>query len=350
MKVGGMFCLESTQGEVQDFPGSLEGDLRFFMSGRCGIYYSLLDLKQRDEKLKAYLPAYTCETVIDSYVKAGYSLRFYDVSPELLTPVFDEAAIPDISVLNLCGYYGFSSYSRDFVRKCSDSGAAVLHDITHSVFSSDGIDGHAAYAAGSLRKWMGIPSGGIAVKRRGQFTLPTLPPEEEHIAGRIACFETREKVLKGEPGATEEAVGDIFWKTELRLRRMFDVFESDETSKEIIAHYPYRDAIAKRRENFRAVLERNPFSSSLRPVFPDLPEGVCPSHFPLYAEDRDRAQEILGRRGIKSTVYWPVPPHLDPADYPGAEYIYAHILSVPVDQRYSREEMDYLCDAIAAAG
>jgi hypothetical protein len=309
-----------------------------------------LDLKRRDDKRVASLPAYTCETVIAPYKKAGYSLLFYDVSPEGLCPQFNRDMMPRISVLGLCGYYGFSSYDRSFVEDCVAAGIAVIHDATHSVFSEDGIEPGADYTAGSLRKWIGIPAGGFAVKRRGTFALPLLPPEEEHIRGRLACFEEQTRVLRRE--GSEDRVDAIFWDTELRLRQIFDAYDSDGLSADIITRCSFRELCARRRKNYAFVLSKNPFGSRAVPVFPRLDQGVCPSHLALYSTDREAVRKILKDRGITSTVYWPFHGELDLADFPGARHIYSHIHSVPVDQRYTEEDMELLCrvfEEIAAA-
>jgi hypothetical protein len=320
------------------------------MSGRCAIYYCLLDLKQDDEKKVAYLPAYTCETVIAPYKKAGFSLEFYDIAPERLTPRFDFSMIPRISVLGLCGYYGFSSYDRSFVEACAARGVAVLQDITHSVFSADGIEARAGYSAGSLRKWMGIPSGGIAVKRKGLFSAPLLPPEEEHVRGRNALFEEQQRLLRREPGASEETISGIFWDTEMRLRKIFDAFESDGLSGDMIRFLSPEGLIQKRRENYAALLEQNPFSPAVQAVFPNLVSGVCPSHLALYSPNREKIRAFLAERGVTSTVYWPFHGEIDLSAYPGAAWIYDHIYSVPVDQRYTPEDMEFLSLVLQEAG
>ena len=133
------------------------------MSGRCGIYRCLLDLAQRDTRKVAYVPMYTCETVLAPFLKAGYQLRFYEVDRQLHS-VFDPAVLDEISVLSLCGYYGFSNYDHDFVRRCKDRGVTIFEDATHSILSADGIDPLCDYVAGSFRKWMGVPCGGFAIK------------------------------------------------------------------------------------------------------------------------------------------------------------------------------------------
>jgi hypothetical protein len=258
--------------------------------------------------------------------------------------------IPRISVLGLCGYYGFSSYDRAFVEECAARGKAVLQDITHSVFSDGGIETAADYNAGSLRKWMGIPSGGIAVKRKGFFNMPLLPPEEEHVSGRKALFDEQERVVRGEAGASEEKVSELFWTTEMRLRKIFDAFESDALSGEIISRLSPEAIVRKRRENYAFILEQNPFSGEIQPVFPELGPGICPSHLSLYSPNREKIRGFLAERGVKSTVYWPFHGEIDLSAYPGAAWIYDHIFSVPIDQRYSAKDMEFLSGVLKEAG
>ena len=73
------------------------------------------------------------------FEKAGYQLKFYELD-ENLHSIFDERVLDEISVLSLCGYYGFCSYDHDFVRACKDRGIVIFEDVTHSLLSSDGID------------------------------------------------------------------------------------------------------------------------------------------------------------------------------------------------------------------
>jgi hypothetical protein len=351
MAIGGVFVLETVPEKGENILDIIGGeDSRLCMSGRCAMYYCLLDMAAGDRKKIAYLPAYTCETVIAPYKKAGYALRFYDVSPEELTPCFDRNMLDKVSVMGLCGYYGFSSYDRDFVKEAASRGVKVIHDITHSVFSEDGVDRHATYTAGSLRKWMGVPSGGIAVKRNGRFSQELLPPEEEHLRGRFSIFEEQQKLEENATDASIEKVNEAFWSTEMRLRNMFDVYKGDKVSEEIVSRFPVQTMIKKRRENYAYIFSQNPFSSRLKPVFPVLREGVCPSHLTVYAGNRDRAREILSVRGIKTTIYWPFHEECDLSGLVGAEYIYNHIFSLPMDQRYGKKEMDILCEVIKAIG
>lgn len=157
-----------------------EGDLRFLMSGRCANYLALEDFKKQQPHPVAYVPLYTCETVIDPFVKAGYELIFYDFTKDMI-PVFDESVLDKIHLISICGYYGFSGYDREFLKKCEERGICIIEDTTHSIFSADGIYEGCTYVVGSMRKWLGVSCGGFAIKKTGSFTPLILPPHEVHL-------------------------------------------------------------------------------------------------------------------------------------------------------------------------
>ncbi len=339
MKIGGMFELEKCDDkQTIDVPNTI-----YCMSGRCALYACLEDIGSSANK-SAYVPAYTCETVLGSYIKAGYSLKFYDVDPDNLKPIFKEEDLEGVGVLGLCGYFGFIRYDEEFVKLAHDRGIIVLHDTTHSPYY---VDPNADYGAGSLRKWMGIASGGVAVKKSGPFSIKLKAAEEEHIKGRYKAMEEREKALKLGDDSFNKKASDTFWKTELRLREIFDAYSSDEESIYIAKHFDYQAMKNKRREHFDVIIENLKEPKGFKPVFTELREHDVPSHFPLYADDRDKLQSFLKERGISSTVYWPLPPMLDDINkYEGAKYIYDHIASVQLDQRYDNETMKYLADVL----
>ncbi len=73
---------------------------------------------------------------------------------------------------------------------------------------------------------------------------------------------------------------------------------------------------------------------------------------------RDRVQQFLFSRGIASSVYYPVPLHLQPiyaslgyrrGDLPVAERAASEVLSLPMYPELSTEQIDRVADAVAAA-
>ena len=311
-----------------------EGDLSFTMSGRCGIYQCLEDIKLRDKRRVAYLPMYTCETVAAPFHKAGYTIRFYEMDRQLRS-IFDPSVIDEISVLSLCGYYGFCNYDRAFVQACHDRGVVIFEDLTHSAFSDDGIDPLCDYVAGSFRKWMDISSGGFAVKRGGKFAIACQPPNEEHLALRRAYLATHSM--------------DAFWGAEMMLRQMFDLYQGDADSEYLMRHADLPRIKQLRRENYQTLLDALPRDlRGLRPVFPELTPQAVPSHASFYAEDRERFLGYLTQQGIPYKVFWPVGPLVDLTGHETVRYVYEHIVSLFCDQHCSREDMARLARVLAA--
>ncbi|MGE4583643.1 MAG: hypothetical protein AB7C91_03260 [Sphaerochaeta sp.] len=342
MHIGGMFPLERPLPVQTGFFSNRGEDLRFFLSGRCALYTCLLDTGIQDRRNVAYVPAYTCETVLSSYEKAGFTLRFYDIKKTDLSPMWKLSDLAGVSVLNVCGYYGFSRYDHQFLEVCRREGILIVQDITHSMFSVDGYYPFADYWAGSARKWMGIASGGVAIKAKGRFNVPLLPPDPQHLAGRRLAMEYRRQAIEQADVQYDEQATRVFWETEMRLRSMFDAFAGDPESEQILQSCDVTSLRAQRRENYQTLLSHYHASGACTALFPELDPDSCPSHFTFYSEDREQTQAKLAAWGIKSTVYWPVPPMLDQMTYPSASWIYEHVLSVQIDQRYHTSEMEYL--------
>lgn len=346
-RIGGMFPLEKVQEGTNGYIEALGGDVLLMMSGRCAIYAALEDIGEEGNRT-AYVPAYTCETVLSAYEKAGYSMIAYDIDPDEMRPVFRKDAVSSASAMNLCGYFGFCRYDHDFIMYCHEQGVKIIQDTTHSPLYADPL---ADYAAGSLRKWMGIASGGVAVKRHGSFSISVLPPEKKHLEGRYRSLDLRRQGIESGDAAFDKEASDVFWETELRLRKMFGAYAGDELSERIIRSFDFESMAEARRRNYQTVLDNLDAPSGYRIVFPSLRDDDVPSHFTVYADDRDHFRGYLSENGVSSTIYWPRTPLADSIEgfdekFPGASYIYDHVVSVQIDQRYGSDDMKYLASVL----
>ncbi len=348
--IGGAFPLETlpnqNSGWIEQIVGP-QDDIRHMMSGRCGILLSILDWMHTDQKRVAYLPAFTCETVMDGYVKAGYRIVCYDLDPQL-NPLYDPAMLEEISIFHLCGYFGFNTFDEVFAQQCANRGIAVLLDATHSVFSKGGIPDCVTYVASSFRKWFGVTCGGIAIKRGGQFLLQPEEIHQSHLDLRYACLSSSGVAIETQNATICHHAETLYWDAELLLRKVFSIQKSDQQSIDIVNGYPVSFMIQKRRENYLQLLEGIRQLETIQPFFPVLSDGVCPSHFSVYAQNRDALQKHCKEQGIVAKLFWPVPPYIEAINYPGATYIYNHILSLPCDQRYGPQEMQFILDTLGS--
>lgn len=373
--IGGLFPVRKNTCRANVSLPFLAGHAMHFMSGRCGIVYALRDYKRRREEseptvsLNAYLPAYTCETVLHSFLKEGLDVSFYRVDREL-RPHFDSDVLQKTDVLLLSGYYGYQSYEEGFLdeRRVEVSEllsvpkreAAVVIDLTHTLFNQEPLPVRWDYAVGSLRKWMGIYSGGFACKK-DQWTEGVVRPcDSRHILLRKKALELAEAralaVRPEEEKRLKKACDEAFWEGELFLRQIFDAYGSDEESLDILRCTDFEFIRRQRIRNAQFLMDSiHAFSDGLfpagwRPFALTLPPGACPSHFTIFADERDRMARFLSEHGIGSSVYWPLLEPLQGGLREQTKEITEHILSLPCDQRCGDEEMARIADCLRQYG
>lgn len=78
-------------------------------------------------------------------------------------------------------------------------------------------------------------------------------------------------------------------------------------------------------------------------------------HFVVRAPRRDELRAYLRGRGVETEVYYPLPLHLQPCfpgakqgDLPEAERAALEVLALPVHPDLSREQLEYVADAVSA--
>jgi hypothetical protein len=112
--------------------------------------------------------------------------------------------------------------------------------------------------------------------------------------------------------------------------------------------WDWSSAFETRRSNYRYLLEQWP-SKELRPLFNHIPDSVCPLGFAVRSEDRDRLQGYLISKRIYVPVHWQRPAEISRDDFPEQTRLANEELTIPIDQRYSRNEMDYILEVVCNA-
>jgi hypothetical protein len=79
----------------------------------------------------------------------------------------------------------------------------------------------------------------------------------------------------------------------------------------------------------------------------DLDEGVCPLFFPILVRDKHATAQALWRRGIGAVEFWnEVLPEAERDSGPGAQYLRAHVLELPIHQDVSSSQVNYIADQV----
>lgn len=72
----------------------------------------------------------------------------------------------------------------------------------------------------------------------------------------------------------------------------------------------------------------------------------CPFTLPIMVKNRDKFREYLINNKIYCAVHWPISIEQQRI-YKNVQYISQHIISLPIDQRYSAVHMDFIAEKIS---
>jgi dTDP-4-amino-4,6-dideoxygalactose transaminase len=322
------------------------GDNILTSSGRGAISLLLEEVEKRNIYKVALLPGYICNSVIEPFLRKGYTCYFYDINNNLEPDCenINRFLKEDLGIFLHMGYYGFPTNDKlsSQIMKFREKGTVVVEDLTHTLFSKhEGSQGSDYYIA-SLRKWTGIPSGGFLASkgniekriRREQIKFSNLRKEALLLKGdyiKSGSLDLKERYL------------DKFREGEDILDEDLSCYSIDDISSTILEGLDAEDLRVRRKRNFMVLLQgiKGFKGKGIRPVFDELPDKVCPFFFPIYIENgRDEFKKKLINENIYCAVHWPLPPQLSSLKLPFSKSVYNRIISIPCDQRYDIKDME----------
>lgn len=306
------------------FPESVQ----WYLSGRCALRAIIKELK--DCRTVA-VPSWCCETMIKPFADAGIEVRFYPV-------YWDRGGLrqelrTDCDALFLMDYFGYTGPGTEL----PGYHGLVIRDVTHSLFSASYDD--ADYCFGSLRKWVGVWTGGYVWSRDGH-ALPTEDADDlGYTALRENAMRRKSRYISGDPDADGICVTDkkylkLFSAAEDCLDRV-GIAPAAGRDVRLAARLDADTIISRRREN--AAVLRSAFPEWL--IFPEMKETDCPMFVPVLVPNgkRDALRRYLIDRQIYCPVHWPVSAYHRLGER--ERFLYDNGLSLVCDQRYGTKDM-----------
>lgn len=320
-------------------------------SGRDALHHIIKTLGLADGE-RVLLPAYLCEDVVKPFLSHGLKVEFYSVGPDL--QIDGEDLLGKLSeetrVLLYIHYFGFQFELPPSLLAQVNPRTTVIEDASHSFLSNisqQAVRPDVMFA--SYRKLLPIPNG-AAITWMGK---PT--PARTHLSlpylGSLSC-RCAGATLKGfwlrRPGFYPKGV---FRRLFAWSERLLDAYPKPAgmslISKYLLDRVDLDEVVRVRRRNFQILLNGLNGSADPRPMYADLPEGICPLGFPVLSEDRDALARHLIDHKIFPPVHWELPDSVDREEFGPAWYVSDHILTIPIDQRYDKEDMARILQAIS---
>lgn len=309
------------------------------------------------ERKVVLAPYFTCETVFQPFLENGWQIVHYRVTKELKIDTAEVEALfethkPSVAVFMEYSGTDLTAEELATVGKLQAAGCVTIVDRSQNLYSRRR-DPEVDFYCGSLRKWYCIPDGGY-LERNGAHPMPKVPEDgvyNDVYAAACAAMMFVNALAERTKIAQYLELSVFFRKLSTSYVCCQPVRERNmwEYSKAIYLRERARDEQYQQRrmENFRYVSQRIQGMTAVRAVCCE-PDNA-PFYVHIYTQDRQALSRYLRSKGVSTWRYWSKPKEFGKLD-DQTEYIFAHILSLPCDQRYTLEDMKILCDALEEYG
>lgn len=306
-EIGGYFELE-----LENRGGFIHDDGLLVNTGRNALELILRNLPSDS---KVYLPKYTCDVVLEPFVKLGMSYTFYSVNKNL---EIDSDLMLDVNeYLLYTNYFGIKdSYVKELTERYHDK---LIVDNAQALYSFP-----TKMCFYSPRKFVGIPDGGIAYLNN-QISLEGC--EQDFSYDRCSHLLKRLDINAG--------AGYSDFKTTATMLRNQPIKRMSSLTKALLGSIDFVKIRTIRLENF--LMLHSVLKDNNKLVINDLNELSCPMVYPFMTDDVTLRQRLIDNKIFVAT-YWP-----NIYDWCGegdVEYaLCQNILPLPIDQRYNKEDI-----------
>ena len=327
-----------------------ESEQRAFSGDR--IYYSLCREALYDIGMslgiinkRVLIPAYTCQTVITPFEEAGWQCFFFSLNKDLRIDVpclYRAIEVYQPSLIVVHPYFGMD-LSTDEIQALNtihEKGFMIVLDLTQCLFSSKQY-AFASFIVASYRKWMPIPDGGFIINLCDNAKISQ--PEQENA--EFTERETAAMYLRGQYfGNGEQRTKDI----SIRLSKSADYYAESHIAPHRMSQVAYNlylredkeDNQNKRFANYLYLYENIKENQKVSKVCQHIEDvTTAPLYFTIYVENRHELQRLLAQDAIYAPVIWPVEDKQVLINE-NVQYIYDHLLAIPCDQRYDKNDME----------
>lgn len=311
--IGGYFELELPGGS-KDFPHAHCPALN---SGRHALEYILRQLGK--EVRMIHLPYYTCDVVLEPLNRLNLPYQFYHINDKL--EIDDIPKLEEGHYIIANNYFGIKD---EYISNLyNELGSKLIVDNAQAFFAEESLGMKSFY---SPRKFVGIPDGGFACTRKNiELDIPQdfSTDRSSHLLRRIDS---------GPSSGYQEFKDNSHQLSKDPMKRMSNL------SYRLLESIDFDEVKYHRRRNFE-ILHKS-LGSLNKLEIPDMGTFSCPMVYPFWSRNTSLREHLIGNNIFVAT-YWPnVMEWCTPEMI---EYSLAKtMLPLPIDQRYGKEEMDYI--------
>lgn len=288
---------------------------------------------------QVWMPSYLCHSMLRALGQCITNLRMYEVDSQLRIPSLEWLAdVRHNDVVLFVDYFGFRIHKCHFSEPI-ERGAWVVEDASQALLTKEVGEG-SDIVISSPRKFLPIPDGGLLSSPSGRFVIPDIRlgpiPERWWLKSLSAMILCGEHDLDSRHSSWRELLDQVSGGQPI------GPFAMSETSKILIRNaFDYEEISRRRRKNYQVLLEQLHDIA----LFADLDQDTVPLGFPIVIEARDGVFRSLTEKRIIPTIHWRLD-NIVPRSYEDSHRLSKEIITLPCDQRYDENDMEFVAYSV----
>ena len=312
-------------------------EFTFLLSGRTAIDLIIEDIKIEREIRSIYFPSYYCNSMIQPFISRGIDVVFYQVSISAEGTFEFEIKDNNCDAILIINYFGFFNEDiRKLIDYANEKNQVIIEDATHSFFSDNPNPSFYHYKFASLRKWLPIMDGAVAMKSNGSFNIKI----KEHtnnsfLEERVRAFSLKRDYIINGLGEKSQFLKSYSNANSI-LEKDYSEYQMSTESFRILTHYDLNTMCIKRKGNGSFLIDQLSKIPEITIIKRGLHIHETPLFIPIFLENtvRNQLKEYLIKQHIYCPAHWPI------SSLQNNSMIYQKELSIVCDQRYGISEME----------
>ncbi len=350
------------------FPFDRPDALRFYRA-RNAIYHLFKALMAERGPVSVLAPDYNSGNEILAMRAAGATIHYCPVDRDMR---LDPAEVDRLcglhkpDVLYVIHYVGWPQPMQELAAICRRRGMLLFEDCALALLSE-----HEGRPLGTFGDWsvfclyktLPLPNGAILVQNTARCAalddLRLRRAGTASVLGRTAeLLVQRARGRMSRVGAAMQTVKRGLGRTAgaLNVERAnvgdigFNLSEGDlaisPLAERLLERLDFEDIRRRRVDNYRQLAAR--LQGHATPVFPDLPDGVCPLFFPIRVPDKHAVALALQARGVDALEFWNESMDGSLEMGASARELRQHVLELPVHQDLTPRHISHLASQVCS--
>ena len=304
-------------------------DVYAYSSGRAALYQILKYLKQEKDATSVLLPDYLCSSILVPIQKLGLDYSFYPIDEQL---ILEKNRFTELyrngSVVLLINYYGLQDLGTQIkLIRAIDKNAIIIEDDVQAYYEFKKPLGDVDFKFTSLRKTFAVPDGGLVKTKHNLSKV-----ESPNMFGQYKAAAALLKSMR-EGNFNDNIYLEMFEKGESLIDDELECGMSLIAEK--LYSYVDEERVKVRRLNNAQYLIEQLKKIGISPLL-SLAENHVPLFIPIVLKNRDSVRKAMFQKEIFCPVHWP----LESLELQRGRVMAERELSLIIDQRYGRKEMD----------